>query len=550
MNDFKATFSNLTSSCLFLVRFCYDYIMGIIDTVLLIFISYSSHSASGFLSFTSNISMFSGFVSMFLSFYTPDIKKKIGDNSFFGYITPIVFTVLCTLFFACIFYGYGYYACCVGVVLLATVKPLRYTFYNSFVNSTWAASSDDVKSLQGFNGTFSARPAKWLAALMMMIFAVTVSASSNMLVLAVSIAISTVIWIIAVYYTPKNKFEDKEEDPKKPETQGYKFFGWNIEHKHVYWSVIATLAIVISTFLHLLKDIISAKLIGVALLPAIRFWIALPVVMVFYTACRVIKNCYLENNDYFGVTIILFGAIFIVFAVLFPYSGMLQGFAIASFVPNTAALMLQNWFFIAFSMFCEMWTPIITGTIVYPIQNEYFNEDEIFTVIPKMTILQSLGEMLAGFAMKIMSIYQLPITTIVTLVIVFVVAGISVMTYFHNVMYSSGCIKSKYLFQDEMKGIVKLRYTCRNNLIGLLCFVAGVTAIFYGFNIGAAALMVLAAGSFMSDRITKVKDQYYEMPDNSIKANEVKPESCAFGKGVNYINNASNGCHSIVSKTV
>ena len=541
MKDFKDTFANKTSTCLFFISACYNYIMAIIETMLLIFVAYHVASAAGFLAFTSNISIFAGIISMVLSGLTPYIKGKLSNNSLFGYITPIVFIICSTLFFACVFTGNGLYACYVGVALLATVRPLRYTLYNSFMNSTWAASGDEIKNLQGFSSTFSARPAKWLAALIMMVFAVTATISGNMLILAASIAVSAVVWLMAVYYTPKNRFKDNRRKPKKlkQQKQYFEFCGWKIDYKYIYWSVIATLAIISSTFLHILKDIINAKLIGVALLPAIRFWIALPIVTVFYAAGSVIKNCYLENNAYFGVSLVLFGAIFIVFAVLFPYSAVLQSFAVPSFLPNTAALMLQNWFLISFSMFCEMWTPIITSTIVYPIQNEYFDEDEVFTIIPIITIFQSAGELIAGTAMKVMSAYHLPITTIITIVISLVIASIVIMTYLHNAMYSSGCIKPKYLFREKMTEIAALRHTCRNSLIGLFCFAAGVTAMSYGFTIGAGVLMTLAAAGFMSDQITKVREQYYN-PPAAAGAAELKTEAGTLGKGVVDENGKSN----------
>lgn len=529
LKQLKATFAHTTSACLFLINSCYNYIMAIIETMLLIFIAYHVASAAGFLAFTSNISIFGGTVSILLSLVTPYIKENLSDNGFFGYITPIALMVLISAFFACVFTGYGLYACYVGVVLLAIVRPLRYTFYTSFMNSTWKASDEEVRSLQGFNGTFSARPAKWVAALVMIIFTVTATISGNMLFLAASIVLSSIVWLVAVYYTPKNKFKKKSpsnDDEKDPageslDNKGDTIFG--IKAKYVYWSIIVSIAIVCSTFLHLLKDIINAKLIGVALLPAMRFWISLPTVMVFYALASTIKDCYLENNRYFEVTLLLFGVVFIAFAVLFPYSAILQGFMVPSFLPTIAGLMLQNWFLISFSMFCEMWTPIIANAIVYPLQNEYFDQDEIFTVIPKICILQSVGEIFAGTAMHVMSSYQLPMTTVITAVIVFILLSIATMTYVHNRMYSSGCVKPKYLFQEHMQKIASARQSCLRALIALACFGLGIGALVYGYTPIAATLMLLSAATYMSKQVEHTWKLYSDTAENTAaKSDEIK----------------------------
>jgi ATP/ADP translocase len=543
MQGFSPSFSNNISSCIFFIRACYDYIMAIIETILLILLVYYFSSAALFLSMTSNISIIAGVLSMGLSWITPDIKNKLSGNSFFGYITPIAFIILGSAFFACIFTGHGLYACYVGVSLQAIIRPLRYTFYNSFINSTWAASSDEVKSLQAFTGMFSSRIAKWFAALIMILFAVTASFSGNMIVLVSSIVITTIVWLVSVYLTPKITFDPKTTENSEQE-------GRVIEsaeelqaktNKFNYWAIISTLAIVSSTLLHILKDIVNAKVIGIALLPTIRFWIAIPIVMVFYAASKAIKNCYLENNEYFNITLLIFGAIFIVFAALLPYSAVLQGFTIAGFLPNAVVMMLQNWFFIAFAMFCEMWTPIVTGFLLYPIQNEYFDKDEIFSIIPTITIFQSVGEIIAGVAMKLMSYYQLPINTIIVMVIVFVLVTIAVMVACHQAM-NSGCLDPKYLFQEQMSKMIELRYAYRNSLIGILFFGLGAIAMVYGFNIGAGVLMLASTTSFMFEQITAVTKQFSGADTNCTKSTAFNDGSCSpCGAAGTPLHNSSNG---------
>lgn len=540
MKDFRATFSNEISTCLFFIRAAYEYTMAIIETILSLLLVYCFVSASSFLYITSWISIVAGASSVMLSIFTLYMENKVSGNSFFGYITPIVFAILGSAFFTCILTGNIFYACYIGIILQSAVRPLRYTLNNIFVNSTWAASSDDIKSLQGFNSAFGSMPSKWFAALMMIFFVVTTSASGNMLVLATSVAIATAIWLVSVYCTPKItkiKFDERvfgEKETSESEE--------NKKNKYWYWSIIATLAIGCVTLLQILKNTINAKLIGPALLPSIRLWVYLPSVIAFYAVVSILKACYPENNEYFSIALMLFGAVFIVFAALFPYGAILQEFTIASFVPNTAAMMLQNWFPITFSMLCEMWAVIITGTIVYPLQNEYFDADEIFTVIPKIVILQSMGEIVAGFVMSIISSYNLPINTIVILVVLAVVASIILMIGCHKSMYAS-CIKPKYLFQKQMERVKKSRYTCRNNLLGVLCFGAGVAAMYYSFTICAVALMTLAAIGFMFEKITLVCQQFNSSLDTYVKSNEFKPKLGIFNKDINHLSLTAAGCN-------
>jgi ATP/ADP translocase len=500
MKDFYSTFSNKVSTCLFFMRFCYDYAIAVTDTILTILLGYYYESEFLFLSMTANVSIVAGLLAVLLSIATPYIKKKVADNSFFGYITPIAFVILGSAFFACIFTGHGLYACYVGVALQSIIRPFRYTFYGSFVNSTWAESSDEIKALQAFNSAFSSRPAKWFAAFMMIVFVVSTSFSGNMMVLAASVAIATTVWLVSVYYAPKTPFKKEKDEEKKdiPVEYGRKFW---------YWAIISTLSIVCATLLHMLKDVVNAKLIGTALLPTIRFWTVLPVVALFYAAGRAIKDSFLEKNEYFVVTLLLFGAMFMLFAVLFPYSGILQSFAIASFLPTALTLMLQNWFFIVFTMFCEIWPIIITGTVIYPMQNEYFNKDEMFSVIPKITIMQSIGEFASGFAMKFMSAYQLPINTVVMIVAALVIVCIAAMIFCHYAMNAD--LRPKYLLQAQIDKMMESRYKYRNKFIKILsialCFGLGTFALASGFNIVAAALMLCTTAMIMSNQITAVK---------------------------------------------
>ena len=216
------------------------------------------------------------------------------------------------------------------------------------------------------------------------------------------------------------------------------------------------------------KDLLIISVGGAELIPYLKILGILPATVISSMIWNKVKEwCNSEkdengiptdsNNKPFYVAIAFFSIFFIGFMLLFPYLGMLQGFALPfNFLPSGVNSMISFWAYSLFYVFTEMWAVITIDGLFKGLQTALFTKDRVKKLTPSFGIWSNLGLIAAGAALSgIFSVSSFTLYTQMMLIVsLFALSGlIAISLHLYGVKSSNfkfgGNIKSN---TSEKKG--------------------------------------------------------------------------------------------------
>lgn len=155
-----------------------------------------------------------------------------------------------------------------------------------------------------------------------------------------------------------------------------------------------------------IKDAIIVSDISAEIIPTIKLWVVTPLAVLFLFFYAQISNS-LNKTVIFHILNLFFISYFLFFAFviqqnlgLFHFNLGLESFKEGDHFFKYFILVLENWSYVVYFAFAELWGSVMLGLMFWQIANQVFRVDESKRLYPLFGLLAQFGLFLSSFVIK------------------------------------------------------------------------------------------------------------------------------------------------------